>query len=81
MWVQESYSQRGVGRTEGSAIHRALTRALKLVSTQFNAAEFDSLHISRFPSFYIAYVTMHARHIQQNTAMEMATESYLQSTQ
>ena len=81
MWVQESYSQRGVGRTEESATHRALVRATKSVGTRFNAAEFDSLHISRFPGFYIANVTMHARHIQQNTSMEMAAESYLQSTQ
>lgn len=75
MWVQESYSQRGFGTTEETAIHRALERALKSVSMRFNAAEFDSLQISRFPGFYIANVTMHARHIQQNTSLEMATES------
>jgi hypothetical protein len=80
MWVQDAHSRRGFGTTEETAIQRALERALKSVSMRFNAAEFDSLQISRFPGFYIANVTMQARHIQQNTSLEMAAESYLQGT-
>ena len=80
MWVQESYFRRGVGSTEETAIQKALHGALSSVSSQFNAAEFDRFHVSRFPGFYIANVTMYARHIQENTSLEMAAESYLQST-
>lgn len=80
MWVQESYSRRGVGSTEETAIYKALASALLSVSIRFNAAEFDSLHVSRVPGFYIANVTMYARHIQEDASLEMAAESYLQST-
>ena len=79
VWVQECYSKRGYGRTEETAVHNALERVLNSVSKPFNAAEFDSLQISRFLGFYIANVSMHARHIQQNTSLEMAAEANLQS--
>jgi hypothetical protein len=72
MWVQESYSQRGFGTTEDIAIGRALTRALMSIGARFNAAEYDSVETSRFPGFYMAHVTMHARHVQPNTSLEMA---------
>ena len=75
MWVHGSYSQRGFGTTEETAIRRALERALESVSTRFNVAEFDSLQISRFPGFYIANVRMNARQILQNTRLKI---SYLQ---
>jgi hypothetical protein len=76
MWVQGSCSRQGCGRTEELAIHRALARALRGINKRFNAAEFDSLRISRFPGFYIANVTMEARQIQQNTSLDVVVESH-----
>ena len=75
MWVHGSYSQRGFGRSEETAIRRALERALQSVSPRFNVAEFDSLQISRFPGFYIASVRMNTRQILQNNGLKI---SYLQ---
>ena len=72
VWVQRSSSRLGCGLTEEKAVHRAIARALRGIARQFNAAEFDALRIIRFAGFYIANVTMHARHIQQNTSLEMA---------
>jgi len=80
MWVQESYSRRGIGSTWEAAIHKALHGALSLVSMQFNAAEFDSLHISRLPGLYIANVTIFARHIQEDASMETSSQNHRQST-
>ena len=79
MWVQGSCSRRGYGRTEESATHRALARSLRGIARRFNAAEFDSLRITRFPGFYIADVTMEARQIQQNTSLDIADESHPQA--
>ncbi len=76
MWVQGSCSRRGYGLTEESAIHRALARSLRGITKRFNAAEFDSLRITRFPGFYIANVTMEARQIQQNTSLDVVDEGH-----
>ena len=76
MWVQGSCSRRGYGRTEESAIHRALARSLRGITRRFNAAEFDSLRITRFPWFYVANVTMEARQVQQNTSLDIVAESH-----
>jgi hypothetical protein len=76
MWVQGSCSRRGYGSTEEKATHRALASALSGINKRFNAAEFDSIHISRFPGFYIATVTMEARQIQQNTSLDVVNESH-----
>ncbi|MGA8089758.1 MAG: hypothetical protein WCA10_20970 [Terracidiphilus sp.] len=76
MWVQVSCSRQGYGLTEELAIHRALARALSGINKRFNAAEFDSLRISRFPGFYIANVTMEARQIQQNTSLDVVVERH-----
>jgi len=75
MWVQGSCSRRGYGRTEEIATDQALTRALGGITRRFNAAEFDSLRIARFPGFYIASVTVQARQIQQNTSLDVADET------
>jgi hypothetical protein len=78
IWVQGSCSRRGSGSTEEKATHRALARALRGLASRFNAAEFDSLRIMRFPGLYIANVTMEARQIQQNTSLDIADESHSQ---
>jgi len=80
MWVRRSCTRRGYGRTEESATHQAVARALSGIARRFNAAEFDSLRIMRFPGFYIANVTMEARQIQQNTSLDIANEGHLQPT-
>ena len=76
MWVQGSCSRQGYGLTEESAIHRALARSLRGITKRFNAAEFDSLRVTRFPGFYIANVKMEARQIQQNTSLDIHVESH-----
>lgn len=58
--------------TKEDAIHRAIARALRGIGRQFNGAEFDALRIMRFAGFYVADATMHARHIQENTSLELA---------
>jgi len=75
IWVQGACSRRGFGRTEESAVHQALTRALDGVAYRFNAAEFDSLRITHYPGFYIANVTVQARRIQQNTSLDGPDEN------
>jgi len=72
VWVQRSSSASGCGLTEENAIHQATARALRGIARQFNSAEFDALRILPIAGFYIANVTMQARQIQQNTALEMA---------
>lgn len=79
MWIQGPCSRRGFGLTEERAIHRALARALKSVARRFNAAEFDSLQITKCPGFYIANVTMEPRQIQQNTSLDVAYEGHPQA--
>lgn len=74
MWVQGSCSRRAYGSTEEKATHRALARALRGIAGRFNAAEFGSLRITRFPGFYIANVTMEARQIQQNTSLDIVDD-------
>jgi hypothetical protein len=72
MWIADPCSRRGFGWTPEKATDRATTRALNGVGWRFNAAEFDSLRVTRYPGFCIANVTMQARQIQQNTALEIA---------
>jgi len=67
-----SCSRRGCGLTEAKATQQALARALEAVTRRFNAAEFESLRIARYPGFYIATVTMQARHVQQNASLGTA---------
>ena len=67
-----SCSRTGCGLTEEKATQRALARALEAVTRRFNAAEFESFRIARYPGFYSATVTIRARHIQQNASLDAA---------
>jgi hypothetical protein len=69
-WLQASSSRLGFGRTAKTAIHRALTVALKQVGGRFNAAELGSLHVATYPGFRVARITLHTRHIQHGTALD-----------
>ena len=75
IWVQGACSRRGFGATEEVATHKALARALNGVAKRFNAAEFDSLRITRYLGFYVANVTMQARKIQQHTSLDAFEDS------
>ncbi|MGA3033703.1 MAG: hypothetical protein ABSD70_10495 [Terracidiphilus sp.] len=69
MWLSDSYSSQGLGKTAETAIHRALTRTLPAVRARFNAAELDSVHVTRFAGFHIARVTVNARQIQRHASL------------
>ena len=72
MWLQDACSRRGIGLTEEAAIRRALSRALKGVSKQFNAAELDFLQITEYPGFQIANVRIQTLQIQRHASLNMA---------
>jgi hypothetical protein len=76
MWIQGSCSQRGFGITREEATHRALTHALERVARRFNAAELDSFHVTKYPGFHVANVTLQPRQIQQHTSLEVADERH-----
>jgi hypothetical protein len=76
MYLQGFCMRSGVGLTRDNAIHRALGRALKGLSVEFNAAELESVEVSTYPVFKIATVTVQPRHLQENTSLEMTVEDY-----
>jgi hypothetical protein len=65
MWLEDAYVRFGVGRSATSAIDRATIRALDRIKDRFNAAELDSIKVSKYPGFQVATITLHARQIQQ----------------
>jgi hypothetical protein len=70
MWLHNSSSRRGLGRTDEEAIRSALTSALGKVAPRFNAAELDSLKVSHYPGFRVAKVELHARQVQRNSSLD-----------
>lgn len=78
MWLQGACSRRGIGLTEEAATHRALVRALHGASRRFNAAELDAVHISRYPGFQIANVTVQPRQIQRHASLSIANDRHPQ---
>jgi hypothetical protein len=66
IWLKDVCSRFAVAQTETVAVARAINRALKTIKRGFNAAEFDSLRVLKFPGFRVAKVTLHARQIQQD---------------
>ena len=78
VWMRGSCSRRGFGLTQDGATHRALTHALKTVPKRFNAVEFDSVQIAKYPGFYVANVTLHPRQIQQYTSLDTVDKGHPQ---
>jgi hypothetical protein len=74
MWLEDAYSRSGIGLTATSAIDKAITRALNQVKSRFNAAELDSISVSKYPGFQIAKIKVHARHIQQQASLSLVDE-------
>lgn len=75
IWLKEVCSRLAVAQTETVAVTRAIARALKTIKSGFNAAEFDSLRVLRFPGFRVAKVTLRARQIQQDPLLSMSGET------
>jgi hypothetical protein len=74
IWLRHVCSRFAVAQTETVAVAKAIERALKTIKHGFNAAEFDSLKVLRFPGFRVATVTLHARQIQQDPLLSLSCE-------
>lgn len=74
MWLADTCFYSGVSRMATSAVNKAIIGALKRIQTRFNAAELDSIKISKYPGFQVAKITLHARHIQQQTSLGLIEE-------
>ena len=74
VWLEDACSRFGVGRTATSAIDKAITHALNRIKGRFNAAELNSVRVSKFPGFQVAKITLHARHIQPQTLLSEIDE-------
>jgi hypothetical protein len=70
IWMPGSCSRRGLGLTLENATHSALAHTLNAVPCQFNAAELDTVQVSKYPGFYVVNVTLHPREVQQYTSVE-----------
>jgi hypothetical protein len=78
MWMTDSHSSRGLGRTPEIATHRAVVSALKEVKGRFNAAELGSIRFTNCLGLKMASVTLHVRHIQKHASLAMAVDSRLE---
>lgn len=74
MWLAETCSYSGVSRMARSAVNKAIIGALKRIPGRFNAAELDSIRISKYPGFHVTRITLHARHIQQQASLSLIGE-------
>jgi hypothetical protein len=76
MWILRPSARRGFGITQDAATRRALIGALRGVASRFNAAELDSIRISKYPGFYIANVILQSRQIQEHTSLDSVDERH-----
>ena len=76
MWILRPSARRGFGITQDAATRRALIGALRGVASRFNAAELDSIRISKYPGFYIANVILQSRQIQEHTSLDSVDEQH-----
>jgi hypothetical protein len=70
IWISGSCSRRGCAWTQAKAIENALGRALGAVSKQSNAADFDSVRVTKCLGFHVATVTVQRRRIQELSLLE-----------
>ena len=76
MWMQGSCSRRGFGRARDDAGDHALERALSGIARRFNAAELDSVLVTKYPGFHVANVTLQPRQIQQHALPDTFDETH-----
>jgi len=74
MWLEDAYARFGVGRTAASAIDKAIVSALDRIKDRFNAAELDSVSVSKYLGFRVAKITLYARQIQLQTSLSLVDE-------
>jgi hypothetical protein len=75
IWLVGGFSRICLGRTSESASSKAVRAGLEAISARFNAAEVDSLRVASYRGFYVARVTMRARHIQRDASLATAMAS------
>jgi hypothetical protein len=78
MWMTDSHSSHGLGRTSETAIYRALVSALNQVKGSLNAADLGSLRITNCLGLQIARVTLDARQIQKHASLDSPVEGRLE---
>jgi hypothetical protein len=71
IWVEMAVSGVGCSRTESIAENHAIARGLSRIRNEFNGGELISMRASKRLGFWIVRVTMHARQIQQQTALSV----------
>ncbi len=74
MWLEDAYARFGVGRTATSAIDKAIASALDRIKDRFNAAELESVSVSKYLGFRVAKITLYARQIQQQASLSLVDE-------
>ncbi len=79
IWISGSCSRRGCARTQDKAVEQALGRALGAVSNQSNAADLDSVHVTKYLGFHVANVTVQRRRIQQPSVLEADVKAHPQA--
>jgi hypothetical protein len=79
--VHGTCSRRGFGVTRDDATRRAVVRALEEVTRQCNAAELDSVQVTKYPGFHVARATVQPRQIQQHTSLGIADKRHFHAAQ
>jgi hypothetical protein len=74
MWLEDAYARFGVGRTATSAIDKAIASALDRIKDRFNAAELESVSVSKYVGFWVAKITLYARQIQHQASLSLVDE-------
>lgn len=75
IWMPGSCARRGFGLTPENATHNAAAKALKAISSRFNAAELGSVHMTKYLGFFLGNVTMHPRDVRPYLSREESRET------
>ena len=74
MWLADADSHHSIGLTATTAIDKAIARALDRIKDRFNAAELDSISVSKYLGFRVAKIRLSARQIQQQASLSLVDE-------
>lgn len=77
MWLTETHSCLGIGRTAELAYTNAIALALNKIQQRFNAAELSLLKITKYPGFQVARVMVQIRQVQQHASLGLVDEMVL----